>query len=227
MTKLRKGTTYCPRCGSQIVFRRINGRRIPIHLNGRACSTRKARSGGEIKLSTVKAYMHPNARCSRCRRSIFLVQNNAGERLVFDEGAWPWSTHPCDSKYAHLARLPTSYYNKKKKWHHIHFRMRTSHLKSRSGTNLSVYVLSRLVPRGKTFSDRAYVLTFRNTDNHKTRTGILPLKDLTRAKIEIEDIRDAQSFIIDIDKSGGRHLYVYFICFRLKGIIRMKLAKHI
>lgn len=85
----------CSRCGKEIEFRYIDGRCIPLHLNG-GCND----SDGAI----VKDYAGRNSsnesacfstRCPTCEQVVFFIRHNGGSVWIDAPLGPPWYKHPC------------------------------------------------------------------------------------------------------------------------------------
>lgn len=74
---------YCGYCGRQIIFRHIDGRVVPLHLDG-GCLDRTAPSIAKV--------LEKN--CPKCGKSAFYVTHNGGFFWVDTLGP-PWPKHPC------------------------------------------------------------------------------------------------------------------------------------
>lgn len=80
----------CKHCGQEITFRYVDGRKVPIHLDGGWCAGHLAtlwsdpRADGECR----------RAKCPRCGGDVFFVRHNGGS-VWLDELGWPWPKHGC------------------------------------------------------------------------------------------------------------------------------------
>jgi hypothetical protein len=101
-------------CGGKIIFRVIDGARIPIHLSGgcwkssgRRSSSSSGGSGSLYGQYSVRGDIfvsnHSNSnfcrcvRCPICKKDVFFIRHNGGSVWV-DELGWPWPKHPCFHK---------------------------------------------------------------------------------------------------------------------------------
>jgi hypothetical protein len=91
----------CSRCGSEIEFRYIDGRCVPLHLYGGGC-------GGSAR-SEVNDYAGYNrskesccflTNCPECSRNVYFIRHNGGSVWIDPPLGPPWYKHPCmDNTY--------------------------------------------------------------------------------------------------------------------------------
>lgn len=109
----------CDTCGGEIEFRYIDGRCVPIHLNG-GCSAgsgygytwgsgaglfRESSRGTPFvfQYTQLISYAAPNAHCPVCGEPVFFYESPFGGRVFFDELGPPWLKHPCTENDKNLA----------------------------------------------------------------------------------------------------------------------------
>lgn len=200
----------CNVCGERIVFRYLDGRPTPIHVNGNRCrGYRVAKSASPGPFRSLKSYVVPNASCPVCGETVFFYQSPHGGRVFFNNLGWPWPKHECtDNKNAKGS--PQS----KRRTGNIYA------LRNRSGGRLALYDLDDTDQ-----SDRYWKFVFRRQDTNKRRTAYLTKAAMKKGGLRTDDFFDAPSFLVDLDESAGDHLRVDFICGRLGKIIRIKMSK--
>jgi hypothetical protein len=99
----------CSKCGGTIIFRKVDGRIIPLHLSG-GCSGKSGSLRSSISLrkkvkkrqkrlrertKLVESFTIPNVSCPECGASVFYYENEYGSKVFFDELGPPWPKHPC------------------------------------------------------------------------------------------------------------------------------------
>lgn len=203
--------TTCNVCGEPIVFRYVDGRPTPIHINGHWCrgyrETKTPRESGPFR--TIQSYVNPNAICPVCDKIVFFYQSPRGGRVFFDDLGWPWPKHPCtDNKQK--VRKPA----RQDRGGSVYI------FRASDGSQLALYDLDAIEQH-----DTNYKFVFRSHDTRKLRTGILRAKELSDAGLDLSDFGDAPSFFIDLDKSNANGLTVDFICSRLGKIVRIRMSK--
>lgn len=99
----------CDVCGEPIVFRYMDGRPTPIHVNGNWCrgywEAGTPRESGPFR--TIRSYVNPDAICPVCGKTIFFYHAPNGGRVFFDALGWPWPKHPCTDNRQQVRRLAT------------------------------------------------------------------------------------------------------------------------
>ena len=75
----------CFDCGADIIFRRVEGRNIPIHIDGQWCPGSDCEYGAD----TCR-----QIRCPDCKATVWRIRYNGGV-VWFDELGPPWVKHPC------------------------------------------------------------------------------------------------------------------------------------
>lgn len=200
----------CNVCGERIVFRYLDGRPTPIHINGNRCrGYREANSASSSPFRSPKSYVIPNASCPVCGETVFFYQSPNGGRVFFDDLRWPWPKHACTDNKKSRGK-PQS----KRQTGNIYV------LRSRSGGHLALYDLDDTDQ-----SDHFWKFVFRRQNTNKRRTACLKKTTMKKGGLRIDDFFDAPSFIVDLDESNGDHLRVDFICGRLGKIVRIKMFK--
>ena len=93
--------SICSRCGSEIEFRYIKRRCIPLHLYGGGC-------GGSAR---SEVYDYPGysrskdsscfqTSCPTCGRGVYFIRHNGGSVWIDPPMGPPWYKHPCmDNAY--------------------------------------------------------------------------------------------------------------------------------
>lgn len=79
-------TNPCPRCGSEVAIRWINGHRVPIRC---ACNLGPRRAAQEDK--TFCRHLS----CPHCHGAVFFVRHNGGSVWLDPPLGWPWPPHSC------------------------------------------------------------------------------------------------------------------------------------
>jgi hypothetical protein len=99
----------CDLCGEPIVFRYMDGRPTPIHVNGNWCrGYRQAGAPQENRpFRTIQSYVNPNALCPVCGESVYFYQSPHGGRVFFNDLGWPWPKHGCTDNKQQVRRLAT------------------------------------------------------------------------------------------------------------------------
>jgi hypothetical protein len=91
----------CSRCGSEIEFRYIDGRCIPLHIYGGGCGG-AARSevndyAGYRRSSESCCFL---TKCPECRNGVYFIRHNGGSVWIDPPLGPPWHKHPCmDNSY--------------------------------------------------------------------------------------------------------------------------------
>lgn len=87
----------CDRCGDEIEFRYLDGRRTPIHINGGPCTgfDGKSRTSSTKPFGAIESYVNPNAHCPVCGAKVYFYKSPLGGRVFFDDVGWPWPKHGC------------------------------------------------------------------------------------------------------------------------------------
>jgi hypothetical protein len=209
----------CSVCGEQIVFRYVDGRPTPIHVNGNWCRgyVKEGSDGkGSGPFGTASSYVTPNATCPVCGETVFFYQAPSGGRVFFDDLGWPWPKHPCTDNQQKVGRPHRS---KKKRRVRLNSGNSGS-FKSRGGSRLAVYSLEDVEEKGD-----QHEFIFRRIGTNKLRTGVLKVKTMEKGGLSLTDFYDAPSFVIDVDNSDDQGLRVDFICARLGKIVRIRMSK--
>ena len=99
----------CNKCGGTIIFRKMDGKTIPIHLSGK-CSAKNVNTNSsgsfqsrvkrqqkklQQRKQLVENFTIPNASCPKCGANVFYYENEYGSKVFFDELGPPWPKHPC------------------------------------------------------------------------------------------------------------------------------------
>lgn len=82
----------CKYCGQEILFRFVEGKRTPIHLDGGWCAGYPITQWAEAQSDGLCR----KTRCPRCDGDVFFVRHNGGS-VWLDELGWPWPKHECFS----------------------------------------------------------------------------------------------------------------------------------
>lgn len=201
----------CNVCGEPIVFRYVDGRPTPIHVNGNWCRGYRGTSdrGERGPFRSIKSYVVPDAICPVCGMKVFFYQSPNGGRVFFDDLGWPWPKHPCTDNRAKVARRPERV-----------SAGRIFAFRAQNGSRLALYDLDdfeELVGH--------YKFIFRRHDTRKRRAGYIRKATLKKAGLSIDDFLDAPSFVVDLDNSKEGGLRVDFISARLGKIVRIKMSK--
>jgi hypothetical protein len=105
----------CSKCGGEIIFRVMDDRVIPIHLNG-SCNnydspslSKTAKISLENYQRVVRSQTIPNATCPVCGKSVFYYQNEHGSKVFFDALGPPWPKHPCTDNSPHKKKINKDY----------------------------------------------------------------------------------------------------------------------
>jgi hypothetical protein len=91
----------CSRCGSEIEFRYIDGRCVPLHLYGGGCSG-SARSdvhdyAGYSRSKESCCFL---TSCPECGCEVYFIRHNGGSVWIDPPLGPPWYKHPCmDNTY--------------------------------------------------------------------------------------------------------------------------------
>lgn len=84
----------CIHCGETIEFRYIDGRSIPLHLNGGSCN------GGSISVnysgySRCEESSCSTTHCPECGEEVYFIRHNGGSVWIDPPLGWPWYKHGC------------------------------------------------------------------------------------------------------------------------------------
>jgi hypothetical protein len=200
----------CNVCGEPIVFRYVDGRPTPIHINGGWCrGYRETKSSERGPFRSIKSYVVPNAKCPVCGDTVYFYQSPNGGRVFFDDLGWPWPKHPCTDNRGKVGRPKTE----KRRGNIFAFR-------ARDGSQLALYDLDDFEE-----TDTHFKFVFRRQETNKRRTAFIKKSTLKRGGLKLDDFFDAPSFVVDLDKSTGSGLRVDFICARLGKIVKIKMSK--
>jgi hypothetical protein len=91
----------CSRCGSEIEFRYIDGRCVPLHLSGGGCG-RPASSdvydyAGYSRSKEGCCFL---TNCPDCGHKVYFIRHNSGSVWIDPPLGPPWYKHPCmDNTY--------------------------------------------------------------------------------------------------------------------------------
>lgn len=85
----------CSRCGNPIEFRYVNGRCVPMHLNGGCIGY------GSSRVDDYAGYQHCNestcfcTNCPECGDEVFFIRYNGGSVWIDPPLGPPWYKHAC------------------------------------------------------------------------------------------------------------------------------------
>lgn len=202
--------TTCNRCGGEIEIRYVQGRLIPIHVNGQSCS---GSGGGNSTITTAKSkpfqngssYLNPNARCPLCGAIVFYYQSPTGGRVFFNNVGWPWEKHPCTDNPKSQSREVKQIVQEKSP-------NRT--FRTKNGETLELYEIAYL----KMEADRVRIKFRRLGSNmsFEILTTVYQLK--TKWDVTPHDLRLAPSFAVRID---GDFRIIEFISVRKRLVDHM------
>lgn len=97
----------CSRCGSEIEFRYIDGRCVPLHLYGSGCGG-SARSevydyAGYSRSKESSCFL---TNCPECGHKVYFIRHNGGSVWIDPPLGPPWYKHPCmDNAYVAAKRI--------------------------------------------------------------------------------------------------------------------------
>lgn len=78
----------CELCGGEIIFRYLEGRCVPIHLNGHCFENPSNSDRKEPREALLKT------RCPECQKAVYFLRHNGGS-VWLDDIPWPWPKHSC------------------------------------------------------------------------------------------------------------------------------------
>ena len=195
----------CQRCGDVVEWVTVDGRRVPIHLSGRACSA-DASSISSHPFASTASYVTPNALCPVCGAAVFFYRSEAGGCVFFDDLGWPWPKHPCTddvrSQKSPVRQLSQS---------------AVKTFKANDGEVLSVYELDRLDETDGVLC----CLVLRNIETKRSARVTVDWAQLKLLNITKNDIWNAPSFVVR-RRDGSR--IVEFISGRMKAIVSFRSA---
>lgn len=198
----------CGYCGEEIEFRYINGRPIPIHVNGGWCSAYGSGSNTRTTkpFRSFQSYVNPNARCPVCGEHVYFYQSPFGGRVFFDNLGWPWPKHACtDSPRAQtgsIVSLPPK----------VHATFRSAH-----GEPLDLYELVSLIEVGGLVR-----LKFSRLNERIVFNAAVPASALKNWNVTVSDLRHAPSFVVRTYES---HRTLEFLSGRKGKIDTLKLPR--
>ncbi len=196
----------CSKCGEPIIFRHVEGILKPIHLNGGWCVSLSSESRLPKPIKTVESYVNPNAYCPDCGAKVFFYKSRHGGRVFFDALGWPWPKHPCTDtsneplRAPPIARHPTVF-------------------KDAKGNEFQIYDLHDIKK-----DEAKFFLRFRNSNNQKILKLFLRKITMRKAGVEINDFRDAPSFLVRKDTKKHGSYRVEFISGRHEKILRFRMG---
>jgi DNA-directed RNA polymerase subunit RPC12/RpoP len=90
----------CYKCGGRIIFKNIDNRTVPIHIDG-ACN--RAGIDKREPSKQYESFVTPNANCPECGAKVFYYENSYGSKVFFDSLGPPWPVHPCTSNNSSIS----------------------------------------------------------------------------------------------------------------------------
>jgi predicted RNA-binding Zn-ribbon protein involved in translation (DUF1610 family) len=216
----------CNRCGQQITFRKVDGKTIPIHLNGRCTGGYGGRPVRYITQPVAakeifdepRSYLNPNAKCPVCGKSVFFFQSEYGGRVFFDDVGWPWPKHPCTDHA--VAQHNTTIYapsgtstGGSTDWtkNYTFFKLISVRLEG-----------GRLYLRLKEIT-KGFMGFFRSLISSTERTYSFSESNLEKADVQEGDFRKAPSFLIEKTELTSDRAIIQFICPRKGKIMRVRM----
>lgn len=87
--------SLCNRCGKPVEFRYVNGRCVPLHIDG-GCSDYAASSVNDYS-GTYRSQERTcfPTKCPKCGDEVFFLRHNGGSVWVDPPLGWPWYKHGC------------------------------------------------------------------------------------------------------------------------------------
>lgn len=87
--------SICSRCGQQIEIRHVNGRRVPLHLEGN-CGHASSRGPNDYTKRTVSFESTCfRTSCPECNKPVYFLRHNGGSVWLNPPLGYPWPKHPC------------------------------------------------------------------------------------------------------------------------------------
>lgn len=196
----------CWTCGQPIIFRHIDGKLTPIHVNGNQCEGTKLKRDRDYPFRSADSYVNPNAFCPVCGDQVFFYQSRYGGRVFFDNLGWPWPKHRCtDNSTSSIISPPAT--------------RSVIAFKDKYGHQYEVYELDDLLE-----TNSLHIFVFLSKRVFRLRLSFS--KASLRAKgIQINDFHDAPPFLIRKDQGAQDAYRVEFISARLKKILRFQMKK--
>lgn len=192
----------------------MGGRSTPIHTDGRWCPAASSSASflpPSRPFCTVASYINPNAICPVCGATVFFYQSPNGGRVFFDALGWPWPKHRCtDNK---VAQIGTVRQPKNRTSGSVIFR-------DAAGTSLQIYELTEM-PRQKD----GWIIKLSRPGNSSFFRLSISDTGMKAAKLKVEDLRGAPSFVVAPSISGHPTRRIQFISGRLKKIVTIELPK--
>jgi hypothetical protein len=88
----------CSRCGEEIEFRHVDGKIVPIHVNGGWCQADYNSNSWNSSYDTSRSCSFDDfcrkTSCAKCGQDVFFIRHNGGSLWV-DSLGWPWPKHSC------------------------------------------------------------------------------------------------------------------------------------
>jgi len=87
----------CCFCGSDIIFRYVQGKCVPIHLGGVWCEKYRGKYTDSQNNNSDAFQSEDMCRpttCPECGGEVFFIRHNDGSVWI-DELGWPWPKHAC------------------------------------------------------------------------------------------------------------------------------------
>lgn len=85
----------CSRCGNIVEFRYVDGRCIPLHLNGGCIDDRFSSVNDYTCQNEFKNGLCFCTTCPKCRKKVFFIRHNGGSVWIEPPLGPPWNKHGC------------------------------------------------------------------------------------------------------------------------------------
>lgn len=84
----------CKKCGKEVTFKIINGRPVPLHLDGSCSGSFEDYSGFNVSNESTSFVTD----CPRCSSEVLFIRHNGGSVWIDPPPGPPWYKHPCFEK---------------------------------------------------------------------------------------------------------------------------------